>query len=247
MKEKEKNTGWIVGKFGGDANSNPENCNLTSEAIIYYPNQKFIVISAPGKRYKSDEKITEILIKISDLILKGKDWEDEWRKIEERFKYLIDNLLLHSLSDIAEEKFANLPKDELQKMQENFILVSGGVVVPKNNYKKKDYLTKEKKLHTTEVTLNLWKEGKDVYQIADERALSAKTIWGHIEELIEDGKIVYPDMNRLITKEIKKSMPEISKAFKKLDTDKLSPVFEHFDGKYSYDDIRVVRMLMNIN
>ncbi len=153
----------------------------------------------------------------------------------------------HTLSDIAEEKFANLPKDELQKMHENFILVSGGVVVPKNNYKKKDYLTKEKKLHTTEVTLNLWKEGKDVYQIADARALSAKTIWGHIEELIEDGKIVYPDMNRLITKEIKKSMPEIIKAFKKLDTDKLSPLFEHFDGKYSYDDIRVVRMLMNVH
>ncbi len=152
----------------------------------------------------------------------------------------------HSLSDIAEEKFANLQKDELQKMHENFILVSGGVVVPKNNYKKINSF-KEKKVPTIEVTLKLWKEGKDVYEIACERKLSVKTIWGHIEELVEDKKIIYPDLNRLITKEIKKIMPEIMKAFKKLDTDKLSPVHEYFDGKYSYDDIRIVRMLMNIN
>jgi ATP-dependent DNA helicase PIF1 len=153
----------------------------------------------------------------------------------------------HALSDVAEEKFANLKKEEVQKMHDNFILVSGGVLISKN--KKPSFAQsyeKKEKVPTTEVTLNLWKEGKDVYEIADERKLSAKTIWGHIEELIEDKKITYPDINRLITKEVKKMMPEVAKAFKKLDTDKLSPVFEHFDGKYSYDDIRVVRMLMNV-
>lgn len=152
----------------------------------------------------------------------------------------------HSLSDIAEEKFANLPKSKLQEMHENFILVSGGVIFPKykNNSIEKVNL-KNKKVSTVEITLKLWKEGMDVYQIANTRSLSTNTIWGHIEELVGEGKIVFPELNRILTPKIKKIIPIISRAFKALSTDKLKPVFDYFDGKYSYDDIRVVRLVIH--
>ncbi len=64
----------------------------------------------------------------------------------------------------------------------------------------------------------------------------------HIEKLVSDGKIAKEDLARLLTPSLKKSLFKILKAFTELETDKLTPVFEKFDGKYSYDDIRVARM-----
>lgn len=151
------------------------------------------------------------------------------------------------LSNGAEAMFLNLSKDEIQKMHDNFIVANGGVLLAKKVTGPTVGLRviggREKKTHTSIITLNMWDEGKDVYTIAKERKLSPKTIWGHIEDLVKDKKITYPSLARIITPEIQKIMPEISQAFKKLDTDKMTPIFEHFNGKYSYDDIRVVRML----
>lgn len=154
---------------------------------------------------------------------------------------------LHNLSDGARESFSKLTKDEINEMHTNFILACGGEV-KEQNIKNRKYGLKEKKpkkIDTKEVTHSLWNEGKDIYEIADARRLSHKTIWGHVEELVEEGKITHPALSRIITPNITKILPEVNKAFQKLGVEKLTPVFEHFKGKYSYDDIRIVRMLIN--
>jgi len=103
---------------------------------------------------------------------------------------------------------------------------------------------KTKKPPTINETLKLWEEKKGIKQIAEIRGLSETTVFGHIEKLVEKKKIKREDLIRLASTELKRAMPKIQKAFKDLKTDKLTPVFEHFNGKYSYDDLKLVRMMI---
>jgi ATP-dependent DNA helicase PIF1 len=169
-------------------------------------------------------------------------WND--RAFQVHPEVLEEDESLRALSAGARESFSKLSRSEVEEMHTNFILACGGELKESSIVNRKSG-TKPKKIDTKEVTLALWNEGKDVYEIADVRGLSAKTIWGHVEELVGERKITHPALKRIITPAITKMLPEVSKTFKKLDTDKLSPVFEHFAGKYSYDDIRIVRMLIN--
>ena len=157
---------------------------------------------------------------------------------------------LHMQSEGARDSFSKLTKEEINEMHTNFILACGGEVKESNiRGRSKPHSAKATKgrgkVDTKEVTHALWNEGKDIYEIADARGLSHKTIWGHVEELVEEGKITHPALSRIITPQITKILPEVNKAFQKLGVEKLTPVFEYFGGKYSYDDIRIVRMLIN--
>lgn len=180
------------------------------------------------------------------------------RAFEVHPEVLRDDEEFRTLSDTVEATFSDIGKDEIQKMHDNFILTNEGTLVPdstkfgKLKTRKPSFAKavagqakKNKKEDTRMVTLNLWNEGKDVYEVADARAMSVATIWGHIEDLVEDGQITYPALNRLLTPKLEKVLPEIAEAFTTLDTNKLSPVYEHFKGKYSYDDIRVVKILIS--
>ena len=71
-----------------------------------------------------------------------------------------------------------------------------------------------------------------------------KTIFGHIENLVVDNKISLQSIMRIVTDKLKKAFPEIHEAFKALDTDRLAPVMEKLNKKYSYDDLRIARMFL---
>jgi ATP-dependent DNA helicase RecQ len=104
--------------------------------------------------------------------------------------------------------------------------------------------TKNKKTDTLGETLEIWQQGKSIKEIAEIRGLAENTIFDHIDKLLRYGSIQKEELYRLVSPEIKKVIPEIQKAFKKLDTTRLTPVYEHFKEKYSYDDIKVAKMLM---
>ncbi len=146
----------------------------------------------------------------------------------------------HIKSEEAEEAFAKIPAPELQKMQNNFITASGGILKANT-----EYSLGKKKIDTKDKTLDLWNEGKTIAEIAETRELSEQTIFGHIEDLVTLGKITNTELSRLVTPKLSKSLSKIQAVFKKLDTEKLTPVFENLGGKYSYDDIRIARMLLN--
>lgn len=145
------------------------------------------------------------------------------------------------LDSIAMEKaFADMTPDELERLQDNFVKVCGGGLVV-NNKKAK---IKAKKGGTYTETLRLWNEGKSISEIAQERGYSEGTIFSHIEKLVEQNKIDRSDLARLITPSFSRVLPDIQAVFRELDTNKLSIVFEEFRGKYSYDELRLARMMM---
>src|SRR3989339_1813769 len=137
-------------------------------------------------------------------------------------------------SSIIEEMYSKISIPELQKRQDDFIRACDG----------KPRSTFSEKLDTYTETLLLWNEGKDAKQISELRKLTEGTILSHIEKLVLKDKIKRADLSRILTPSLKNSLPKIHSMFRELDTDKLSPVFEKLNGEYSYEELRIVRMLL---
>lgn len=155
-----------------------------------------------------------------------------------------------AISDEAEGAFAEILPDELEKMHGNFIVASGGSKSPhvitcgdkKINSAKKS--RGAKKVDTKDETLALWQSGKTISEIAEARGLKEVTIFNHIEELARKKKITSKEFSRLLTPVLENALPEIHETFRALDTDKLTPVFEKLNGRISYDELRIARIIL---
>jgi RecQ family ATP-dependent DNA helicase len=79
-----------------------------------------------------------------------------------------------------------------------------------------------------------------IEEIAKFQELKERRIIYHIEKLIEGGEKI--DINYLIPS--KEKFDIIKSAFEKIGIERLSPIYNYFDEKYSYEDIRLVRMII---
>jgi hypothetical protein len=70
------------------------------------------------------------------------------------------------------------------------------------------------------------------------------TILQHLESLCGLGKLSAQDVAHL-ARGSEQAIAKIHAAFRELGTDKLSPVFEKLGGAYSYDKLRIARMMLN--
>lgn len=143
-------------------------------------------------------------------------------------------------SESAEKMFNHIPVKELKELSEEFIAKAEGYINVEDVIPK----TKKKKVSTYDETLKLWKEGLSIHEIANTRKVSGTTIFGHIEELVRLKKIPSLNLARELSPQLVKDLSKIHLVFKTLNTDRLTPVFEHFKGKYSYDDLKLARMMM---
>ena len=150
-------------------------------------------------------------------------------------------------SKTSQEEFAGLSEEEIQKRQDNFIKACDGTLATLSDeeIEKRNPASVGSKLDTHAVTLAMWNDGKTIAEISAERGLKERTIFDHIEELLKEGNIKREELSRLVTPTLAEGLPEIHSLFRELDTDKLTPVFEEFAGQYSYDDIRIARMLID--
>lgn len=139
----------------------------------------------------------------------------------------------------AEDAIQKYDEAKLQKLHEKFLLESGGSVT---ELSVDEIEEAEAKVVSHMITKNLLDEGKTVQEIAEQRDLSVDTILGHIEKLLEYKEEVKLDH----TLPKKKDFEKIAAAFEKLDTRKLTPVYDTFAGKVSYQDIRIVRAYLNL-
>lgn len=148
-------------------------------------------------------------------------------------------------SNEVEEAFLKTRQDEIKNRQDGFIVACGGKVKEDEYILKKisDQWERKEDFDTYAGTLAIWNEGKNIAQIAKVRGLKESTIFSHIEKLIKNGKINRNDFPRLLTPALEKVLPEIHAAFCELDTNKLSPIFEKLAGKYSYDELRIARII----
>jgi hypothetical protein len=88
---------------------------------------------------------------------------------------------------------------------------------------------------TYDITLQMWKEGKDIETIAKERELVPGTIEGHLAKAVQSGQIeIFDFIKEEDVKLISKTIEELPKEFTSKD------LFGKLDGKYSYAKLRAV-------
>ena len=75
----------IVTKFGGSSLANDEQFRKVRSILELEPTRRYLVPSAPGKRFPKDEKVTDLLYACHALAQKGKPFESEFAKIRERY------------------------------------------------------------------------------------------------------------------------------------------------------------------
>jgi len=89
---------------------------------------------------------------------------------------------------------------------------------------------------TVRETLDYFRQGKTVDEIARLRGVVESTIYNHLEIAIQVGEAI--DVNSIVSAEAKK---EITAAFRQRGFGSLATVVEHLGGKYEYGQCRIVR------
>ena len=85
-----ENVNIKVAKFGGTSLADAEQMRKVADIIKSEDERKYIVVSAPGKRHKSDTKVTDLLL--SCIGTEGEETEDIFAKIQSRYKVLVRSL-----------------------------------------------------------------------------------------------------------------------------------------------------------
>ena len=75
----------IVTKFGGSSLASDEQFRKVRSILELEPTRRYLVPSAPGKRFPKDEKVTDLLYKCHSLVSEGKPFREEFAKIRDRY------------------------------------------------------------------------------------------------------------------------------------------------------------------
>ncbi|MGG4489245.1 aspartate kinase [Metabacillus idriensis] len=96
-----------VVKFGGSSLASGDQVKKVFDIVTSDPDRKVVVVSAPGKRYPEDRKVTDLLIELGERTLRG----------EEAPEYL--SAVIDRYSQVAEE--LKLPAEIVSKIKKNLI------------------------------------------------------------------------------------------------------------------------------
>ena len=103
-----------VVKFGGTSLADAGQFKKVADIILSDKSRRFVVPSAPGKRYSDDIKVTDMLYACYEKASKGEDFSAAFDAIKERYMSIINELGL----DISLE-------DEFAKIKQGFIGKAG--------------------------------------------------------------------------------------------------------------------------
>lgn len=81
-----------VVKFGGSSLASAEQFKKVGDIIRAEESRRYVVPSAPGKRFPDDTKVTDMLYKCYDIAAKGKDFTEEFKAITDRYNAIISGL-----------------------------------------------------------------------------------------------------------------------------------------------------------
>ena len=111
-----------VVKFGGSSLASAEQFEKVGKIIRADKDRRFVVPSAPGKRFKADTKVTDMLYACYDLAEQGKDFSKELADIKARYQEIIDGL---SLKLSLDQQFAEIEKQFKAKAGKDYAASRG--------------------------------------------------------------------------------------------------------------------------
>jgi ATP-dependent DNA helicase PIF1 len=139
-----------------------------------------------------------------------------------------------------------LSEKEIEQYQRNTLVERFGGRATKITGQKSMHARKEKAAIPTQIaTLEMLKKGLSIEGIATKRGVSVGTIISHIEKLKGLKQIEHFHFSHLKDIPPKKDFDLIFVELKKSEDGKLKPVYDKFEGKYSYTSIRLVRLFLS--
>ena len=81
-----------VVKFGGSSLADANQFRRVAAIVKADPARRYVVASAPGKRFSDDVKVTDMLYNCYELVRQGKDIGDYYKQICERYNSIIADL-----------------------------------------------------------------------------------------------------------------------------------------------------------
>ena len=122
-----------VVKFGGSSLADATQFKKVAEIILADKRRRYAVPSAPGKRFKEDTKVTDMLYACYDLAeSENSGYEKIFKEIKERYEGIIDEL---GLDLSLEEEFKKIEKNFLAKAGRDYAASRGeylnGIILAK--------------------------------------------------------------------------------------------------------------------
>lgn len=81
-----------VVKFGGSSLADAKQFKKVADIILSDKSRRFVVPSAPGKRFSGDTKVTDMLYTCYETAARGNDFENQFNAITERYNSIIKDL-----------------------------------------------------------------------------------------------------------------------------------------------------------
>ena len=103
-------------KFGGSSLSDADQFKKVAAIVRSDADRRFIVVSAPGKRFSGDEKITDLLYRCASLASQGEDFSAPFSQIRDRYLSIERDLGLEAhMAPALEEIEAVLASGQAKK------------------------------------------------------------------------------------------------------------------------------------
>lgn len=104
----------VVAKFGGTSLASAEQFRKIRRIVEEDPGRRLIVVSAPGKRFPEDGKVTDLLLACYDAAAAGRDFRPALERVRGRFQEILDGLELDFPLDAElerlEERLSDAPE-----------------------------------------------------------------------------------------------------------------------------------------
>lgn len=107
-----------VCKFGGTSVASAEQIQKVVDIVVSDPSRKIVVVSAPGKRFSADIKVTDLLIELADVSLAGGDTTEAVQKVIDRYKEIAEGLGVNQdvVAVIEQDILRRLAKDQTDEI-----------------------------------------------------------------------------------------------------------------------------------
>ena len=101
--------GLKVIKFGGSSLANGTQLKKVLQIVKDDADRRIVVVSAPGKRNDSDEKVTDLLIKLADEVKNKEDHKKTLKTILKRYQDIVEELEIDpSVMEIISQNYEEL-------------------------------------------------------------------------------------------------------------------------------------------
>ena len=111
-----------VAKFGGSSLADAPQMKKCADIIKAEPSRRFVVPSAPGKRFREDVKVTDLLINCFALRVAGGEYESVLAAVEARYNDIIQGL---GLEFDLEPEFAKIRAELANGTTRDYIVSRG--------------------------------------------------------------------------------------------------------------------------